>query len=118
MLWCQKKDTNDHDCLLLGTVYIPPEGSKYANDDNIEDICQDLIDLSNNLPICLMGDYNSRTGTLSDIEEFDWITQCVPNINQFKNFVKEGIHTKYKDLWTSDVFTNSKCYNSRIFEKN
>ena len=73
MLWCKIKDTNDHDCLLLGIVYIPPEGSKYANDNNFEDICQDLIDLSNNnkLPICLMGDSNSRTGTLSDFEAFD-----------------------------------------------
>ena len=36
-----------------------------------------------------------------------WITQCVQNINQFKNIVKEGIHTKYKDMWSSDVFNNS-----------
>ena len=46
-----------------------------------------------------------------------WITQCVPNINQFKNIVKEGVHTKYKDLWSSDVFNNSKCYNYRMFKK-
>ena len=73
VLWCKIKDTNDHGCLLLGrpTVYIPPESSKYANDDNSEDICLDLIDLSNNLPIRPMGDYNSRTGTFSDFEEFD-----------------------------------------------
>ena len=32
-------------------------------------------------------------------------------INPFKNIVKEGIHTKYRDLWSSDVFNNSKCYN-------
>ena len=56
MLWCKIKDTNDHDCLLLGIVYIPPEGSKYANDDNFEGICQDLIeafddDLFNNFNI-------------------------------------------------------------------
>ena len=37
-----------------------------------------------------------------------WITQCVPNINQFKNIVKEDVHTKYKDLWSSYVFNNSK----------
>ena len=46
-----------------------------------------------------------------------WITQCVQNINQFKNIVKEGIHTKYKDLWSSDVFIISKCFNYRMFKK-
>ena len=46
-----------------------------------------------------------------------WIIQCVPNINQFKNIVKEGVHTKYKDSWSSDVFNNSKCYNYRMFKK-
>ena len=37
--------------VLLGTVYIPPQGLKYAIDYNFEDLCQDWIDLSNNLPI-------------------------------------------------------------------
>ena len=46
------------------------------------------------------------------------ITQCVPNINQFKNIVKEGIHIEYKDLWSSDVFNNSKWYNSKMFKTN
>ena len=44
-----------------------------------------------------------------------WITQCVPNINQFKNIVKEGIQTKYKDLWSPNFFNNSTCYNYRMF---
>ena len=42
-----------------------------------------------------------------------WITQ---NINQFKNIVKKSIHTKYKDLWSSDIFNNSKCYNYKMFK--
>ena len=72
VLWCKMTDTNDYDCLLLlGTVYIPPDGSKYANDDNFEVICHDLIDLSNNLPIYLMGDYNSRTGTCTFMSDFE-----------------------------------------------
>ena len=27
--------------VLLGTVYIPPQGLKYAIDYNFEDLCQD-----------------------------------------------------------------------------
>ena len=34
------------------------------------------------------------------------------------NIGKEGIYTKYKDLWLSDVFNYSKCYNYRMFKKN
>ena len=55
--------------IKICVVYNPPENSKYCNKDIYDDISLDLLQKStSNHPIIIMGDLNSRTGTLEDFE--------------------------------------------------
>ena len=58
---------------IMGAVYIPPEPSKYYDESMFDDIATDLIKLNNlyNLPFCLLGDFNARTGLESELEYGD-----------------------------------------------
>ena len=70
VLWC-KFDifvNNVKDTLLLGVIYIPPEGSKYVNNDVFEEIEEEYFLFSQNCKyVSLIGDFNGRTGNLSDL---------------------------------------------------
>ena len=54
--------------VLFGVCYVPPEGTKYASNDCFLEIEQELIHLAHEQikPVCSMGDFNARTGTLPD----------------------------------------------------
>ena len=59
---------------ILGTVYIPPEGSKHYDNDVFDNIANDIIHIKNAYneePFCFIGDFNSRTGLLDDFITFD-----------------------------------------------
>ena len=54
---------------ILGSVYIPHENSPGFNNDLFDQITQDAVNFSsrfNNAPLCLIGDFNSRTGICND----------------------------------------------------
>ena len=56
----------------MDLAYIPPEGSNYAQNDMFDNIQNDLLHSNEReLPSCLMGDFNSRTGLLLDHENLD-----------------------------------------------
>ena len=60
--------------VIIGTVYIPPRSSKYSTEHEYDAIMKDLIDINigyNECNICLVGDFNSRTGNLLDFVEPD-----------------------------------------------
>ena len=60
--------------LILGAIYIPPNNSKYYNDDLFDEIIDDISYIMSiyDVPFLLMGDFNSRTGQLNDIlDEID-----------------------------------------------
>ena len=60
--------------LLLGGVYIPGEGSRFYDHDVYEKIENDIVNfksLHSEARLCLMGDFNSRTGLLDDCCEID-----------------------------------------------
>ena len=58
--------------IILGIVYVPPEASRYSNIDMFDEIESDLIQLyRENTSVCIMGDFNARTGTQSDVIYFD-----------------------------------------------
>ena len=55
--------------IVFGLIYNPPENSTYADIsifDQIENYIVDIISLNLNAGICLLGDFNARTGVLSD----------------------------------------------------
>ena len=53
---------------IIGAMYLPHEGSKYHSNDIFENLNDDLmmINLKFNIPVCLMGDSNARTGLSDD----------------------------------------------------
>ena len=54
---------------VLGAVYIPGEYSDYYNKDIFEYMYLDIV--SFDMPLCLIGDFNSRVGKHNDIFDFD-----------------------------------------------
>ena len=59
---------------ILGSIYIPHEGSKYHSKEVFDVIEDDLVNIKSkydNIPICLIGDFNSRTGLLDDFISVD-----------------------------------------------
>lgn len=58
---------------ILGAVYIPHEGSVHYDVDVYDNIANDVINISDKyqLPILLIGDFNSRTGLLDDFVTYD-----------------------------------------------
>ena len=61
---------------VLGAVYIPGVNSDYYSESIFEDIYLDIV--SFDLPTCLIGDFNSRISTKSDI--FDYNDYVVRNL--------------------------------------
>lgn len=58
--------------LLLGLVYIPPEGSKYVSESAFVELEAELLDLREEDDlVCLCGDFNARTKNMLDYVDFD-----------------------------------------------
>ena len=55
--------------MVLGAVYMPCENSKYYSNDSFQNPLSDLalIEGKFKVPIILIGDFNARSGTMSDI---------------------------------------------------
>lgn len=75
--------TEDINC---GIIYVPPYGSRYAVDDPFLEIQSELLRYCvDSKHILLFGDFNSRTGTLSDNLKFDENICEVNNLNDLFN---------------------------------
>jgi hypothetical protein len=55
---------------IVGSVYIPGESSKYADKNDYDIISEDIVYLHSiyRCPFILIGDFNSRTGSLNDFQ--------------------------------------------------
>ena len=53
------QDSEGWNRALTAAVYIPPEGSNYAKEDVFDGIYTDLVNLNDDLPMCLIDDFNS-----------------------------------------------------------
>ena len=73
---------------ILGSAYLPGEDSKYKDNEMFEVISNDIFKLKNTykLPICLLGDLNSRTGELDDCFN---IEQSIINNCEIDEFAQE-----------------------------
>ena len=69
--------------VLIGSVYVPHEGSKYFDDEWNERIIDDCIALKVkfNLPFVLVGDFNARTGVLDDFVTYDDTIQAATDLD-------------------------------------
>ncbi|WAR27624.1 hypothetical protein MAR_013328, partial [Mya arenaria] len=53
-------------------IYIPPEGSPYSSIEIFDQIESDIVDFrSEGLLVCMIGDFNARSGLLSDFISVD-----------------------------------------------
>ena len=54
---------------IAGSVYVPGDGSKYADPNDFDIISEDLLTIQSkyNSPFILMGDFNARSGNLGDL---------------------------------------------------
>ena len=83
-LWINISDT-----FILGTLYVPCQSSKHYYPEFFEDLASDMCLIKDNydLPFMLIGDFNSRTGTLNEIM-----------IQESDNIVFDTTHFKYPDV--------------------
>ena len=90
---------------ILGSAYLPGEDSIHKDNEMFEVISNDIFRLkhTHNLPICLLGDLNSRTGELDDsfsieqsiinnceIDEFAQELFDISPINESETMYKKG----------------------------
>ena len=92
---------------ILGALYLPHESSKHFYEDTFEDLTSDIhIVKDHNLPIMLMGDFNSRTGTKNDImllDQNEYLnTYKLPNIINMLNNSKIPLERKSLDTKTNN----------------
>ena len=69
-----KKDViGHHKDLLVASIYFPSDGSRFYDVNCHDHLLNSLIRLYDNEKdsLLVVGDFNSRTGTLSDIEDVD-----------------------------------------------
>ena len=70
VLWFQlsKKLFSFESDILFGCIYIPPENSKYSTKEAFEELENEMIDISKKEKcfVSLIGDFNAKTGSLSD----------------------------------------------------
>lgn len=89
---------------IFGSVYLPHEASKYYNSEMFDDLAEDIINIKSkyNTLICILGDFNSRTGNLDDfttleeqISEFCNLDNAFKDIFNSKQYFEEhGLNTK------------------------
>lgn len=57
--------SNSSSDILFGVTYVPPENTRYSSSDCFTDIEQEMLNmLKTTQNICLLGDFNARTGKL------------------------------------------------------
>lgn len=66
------KQATHTDPVIIGAIYVPPENSRFINEDlliQFEDVISELC--SNYKHVYLLGDFNGRTGRIRDYVPFD-----------------------------------------------
>lgn len=83
--------------VLFCVSYIPPEGSNYSNISIFDTLEADLLELNpnNELQICLLGDFNARTGNEHD---FVFLDDTIEQILHTDNPNDELCRTSIRDL--------------------
>ena len=91
VLWLMVGENRDNIDFILGCVYIPCEGSTYHNDYLFNDISEDILNFQVNfdVPLILMGDFNSRTGATNDFIEFENDVSVSNTFTDETNFLRD-----------------------------
>ena len=72
-IWLQLRVPDSNCKLIIGSVYVPHEGSIHFDQGLFEDLCSDIVEFKaqHDEPILLMGDFNARTGSVDDFILYD-----------------------------------------------
>ena len=72
-LWFELNLNTNCKKILKGAVYLPPEGSPYSSIDLFDKLEYDILNFTSESDshLCLLGDFNARSGTLSDFTDID-----------------------------------------------
>ena len=101
VLWCiiDKSVFGLQKDVLLGGVYIPPEGTIYSSQFCFSDIENDIININNNdkYHVMLTGDFNAHVGEASDLIENNFEN------NDNINFSLNNIYSIDKNIDCSDM---------------
>lgn len=86
VLWfkCNESLFNTDQPVIFGVIYIPPEYTKYTSDEAFNEIEQEYLSLSEQTKyVCLLGDFNARTGTDLDFVKIDQNEHLAYDISEF-----------------------------------
>ena len=107
IFWVKLKQHHTSREFIIGTIYIPPEQSRFYSDDEYDMLESCITDMcSKHEHVFLFGDYNAQTGEsleyietddfLSDL--FDYDQETINYLNQKPNMLKYNIPLKRKSM--------------------
>ena len=111
VLWVKVSDHKNKLSFLLGSTYIPCETSTFYCEDIYDYLQEDLLDLQTEfqLPIVLMGDFNSRCGTLCDTVTYEKeVLSSTGFSDEDSNFIEQQALLQRK---SEDVIVNKNGKN-------
>ena len=87
VLWVKFSEKAFGFSCIIGSVYLPGESATHSDKEMFDTIYDDIFYLKGQLelPICLIGDMNSRTGNLNDILTFEREVINNSETNEFAN---------------------------------
>ena len=97
--------------LLLGILYVPPESSVYSDPELFDKICHCILDLNNHFnfeSICLLGDFNARSGSLDDSVEID---HNIKEHNFLPDISEQFLHIPNYNVSPNRMSEDDKCNN-------
>ena len=86
IMWLKvDKEAFGHE-FILGALYLPHKGSIYCHDEIYDNVANDVaINYMYDVPILLIGDFNSRTGIIEDFISIDDVVATTCGIELAKN---------------------------------
>lgn len=101
---------------MFGLVYVPPQNSPYADItlfDKLENVISE-VNNSDNYSICILGDFNARCGTLSDVLVYN--DEAISEISLLDVFHDNltGLNNVTSDRPSSDTVINN--FGHRLLE--
>lgn len=86
--------------VMCGAVYVEPEGSAYLKENVYEEL-ENEISKYIDMPVLLLGDFNARTGKLSDImltDKYNVYDEECPDLENLLNLNSFNVNRNMKDV--------------------